>query len=295
MFDDRFILDVPGKAHRLVNYPDVAAFFEPRCDWENESQFKRPTPGFVTGPMDLHVLERARSRAGLDDCDRVPTDVCVLAAGEPANPAGTKFGGQPFWPEGRSWPTTKAGRPHRFLCQLNFADSHDVLDIDDLPEDVLCVTCPDEDWTWDLDFHWIAGNAKPQGDLDVPLFNEGQRYGALEGCWHGVRHRTFDYVGDRADDRAYAFADAGWMLSAAAATKIGGVPFEAQGADRSEGFVAQVASFGVSGNDPFQWLNMPSREGTPFERFGGLSFNDMGSFKLLLQPSGEVDFTIDSF
>ena len=39
-----------------------------------------------------------------------------------ADPAASRLGGQPFWPEGQDYPQSRKGRPKVFLAQINFSE-----------------------------------------------------------------------------------------------------------------------------------------------------------------------------
>lgn len=102
----------------------------------------------VTSPYDICTNEQLRRhfRAEFDWGPSIPVDVFIMADGEPENRWVTKFGGLPYRPANRAWPTDKDGAPLIFLAQFDFSDSLDITG--KLPGDVLLIF----NWKGGFDF-----------------------------------------------------------------------------------------------------------------------------------------------
>src|SRR5262249_23758240 len=89
----------------------------------------------ITSPSHICVIEqiRAKLRRMMKLERGAPTDVFIMAKGEPTKRHVTKLCGVPYRPAEIPWPTRK-GAPMLFLAQLCFADSKDITG--DLPGDV---------------------------------------------------------------------------------------------------------------------------------------------------------------
>ena len=105
----------------------------------------QPGGEILVGPGSLAVNEQLRAEALAGSCyrgSRIATDVFVWARGEAPNPAMTKIGGVPYRPRSLPWPRDGEGRRIRFIAQLCFADSRDI--VGDLPGDVLLIFGDDD-------------------------------------------------------------------------------------------------------------------------------------------------------
>ncbi|MFG0292725.1 MAG: DUF1963 domain-containing protein [Phycisphaerales bacterium JB050] len=129
-----------------------------------------------------------------------PADIFVFREGEPPSPYLTKFGGRPYWPVGRPVPLDESGNPMRFIGQLCFLDSLDIIDLE-LPGEVLVIF---DSW------------APTQGHERYESFSESkaavwvtraevEASGMASGLdsylnfvAHGQIHRTMDYHARRA-------------------------------------------------------------------------------------------------
>ncbi len=70
----------------------------------------------MTTPAELeHVLTTLRTHA-------LPAVKVTPLAKQPATPTASKFGGQPWWPQGKAYPHTQAGEPLFLLAQINLAE-----------------------------------------------------------------------------------------------------------------------------------------------------------------------------
>jgi Domain of unknown function (DUF1963) len=157
--------------------------------------------GLLSRPEEVAMLERLRARAyaRLPNLTRVPTDVCVWRAGEPARREVTKIAGLPFRRAGLPWPVAPSGEPLTFVAQFCFADSRDL--VPPLPGDVLLIFAAGEPsprpdirfqlkWGSGLSFEWTALGDFPLVDAaDIPL----TPWPVLP-C-HSALHRMWDYQG----------------------------------------------------------------------------------------------------
>ena len=139
-------------------------------------------------------MEQIRTRAGqLQDLGKtVPTDIHVLALGEPKRRDVTKVGGVPYRPRAKPWPETSDGKPMTFLAQFRFAESKDI--VGDLPGDILLVFAADLDFyeyedEEQLKFEWYPLGLRELIRRDAPVFKDRE----FVTCY-GVRHRTVDFL-----------------------------------------------------------------------------------------------------
>src|SRR5262245_4812542 len=112
---------------------------------ENHIQLMSPKWEIVVGPPTVAVNEQLRTEAVAGRSHlgkRLPTDVAVWARGEPRNRAITKVGGLPYRPSDAPWPSDGRGEPMRFIVQICFADSRDL--VPPLPGDILLVFGDDD-------------------------------------------------------------------------------------------------------------------------------------------------------
>ena len=153
--------------------------------------------GLLSLPEDIALLERLRASAyaRLPNLTRVPTDVFVWRAGEPARREVTKIAGLPYRQAGLPWPLAPSGEPLTFVAQFCFADSRDL--VPPLPGDVLLIFATgrpsprpdirfDLDWGTGLTFEWTAFGDFPLVEVaDIPPtpWPVLPCYGALRRLW----------------------------------------------------------------------------------------------------------------
>jgi hypothetical protein len=153
--------------------------------------------GLLSLPEDIALLQRLRASAytSLPHLTRVPTDVFVWRAGEPARREVTKIAGLPYRRADLPWPLAPSGAPLTFVAQICFADSRDLVPA--LPGDVLLIFAtgkrsPRPDVRYDLD--WGVGLTFEWATLDdFPLVEAAAIpptpwpvlpcYGLLERLW----------------------------------------------------------------------------------------------------------------
>jgi hypothetical protein len=244
----------------------------------------------ITSPHDLFSVEALRDRFALRVGRAVPADVFVFGMGEPPRPDCTQVGGKPYWPADRIWPADEHGSPYRFLAQINFADSTDL--VGPLPGDLLLIfTGEEDDWYWEpmrVHFEWVPLGAPvgPEVDRSTTSFAGGPFFGAIR--------RTADYpdaykmVPEPEIGRSY-------NLPILNGTKIGGVPHFIQGrANVSGQFLCQLGSIQAAAFTPYPWVNSPDPLGFAFDQTGiygaenSMVFGDMGSFYIFRDAEGQV-------
>jgi hypothetical protein len=191
---------------------------------EDHIQLMQPKWGIVVGPAAVAVNEQLKAEAlaaGARPTKRIPTDVVVWARGEPADRSVTKIGGLPYRPSDVPWPVGDGGQPLRFIGQLCFADSRDV--VPPLPGDILLVFGDDEALVAEAErlvFEWwplTTGSLVSQ----APAVDEE----ALVP-FHATLHRTED-----------------WDTAIFEGTKIGGMPrFIQDTPDVSDAFIGAIGS-----------------------------------------------------
>lgn len=239
-----------------------------------------PCGEILVGPGSLAVNEQLRAEAyagGRYGGLRVATDVFVWARGEAPNPAMTKIGGLPYRPRSTPWPLDEQGRPMRFVAQICFADSRDM--VGDLPGDVLLIFGDDDALIaapQSLALEWSRIGIS---DLVSELPQVGGE--ALAPCY-GVIQRTEDWP-DGLDAVEHTVGP--WRHFTFEGTKIGGVPSYIQGEPLVTGrFLASLGSISfVYPNDP------PINQSEPRGDYNDLMIGDMGTLYLFLDDwSGGV-------
>jgi hypothetical protein len=249
------------------------------------------SPQQITSPWDLYAVEALRDRHGLRFGNDFPTDVFVFGKGEPEDPACTKVGGRPFWPEEEPWPSQPDGSPCGFLAQFNFADSADLVGDDAAGCVLVIATNGQPDWLSDensLSFHWVDRRIANVAKLNVPsaIGNAGPFWGAV--------HRTADFP--NAYDAAYELNIAqSYNLPILNATKIGGFPhFVQKGLVTEREFLCQLASIQAAPEVPFPWVNQRQPLSIGFDE-GGMHhdtnsavFYDMGNIYMFFNDTGEI-------
>lgn len=227
----------------------------------------RPKWDIVVGPAAVAVNEQLRAEAlaaGRAPRVRVPTDVAVWAKGEPADRSVTKIGGLPYRPSGVPWPAGATGQPLRFVGQLSFVDSRDL--VPPLPGDVLLVFGDDDALVAEpgrLVFEWWPLTSRaltPQApDVDEAL-----------APFHAALHRTED-----------------WDNAILEGTKIGGVPRFIQEEPSVRGtFIGTIGSISVSPDERHPFVNIAEPRGWSDEN--DLMIGDMGSLYLFVDSHGQI-------
>lgn len=259
-------------------YPDAAAV-------EKHVRLMEPSGEIVTSPFHIAVVEQLREEAAaeLHDIPREPTDVFVLANGEPTDRRVTKIGGVPFWPRKQEWPMTDDGQPMRFLAQFCFADSGFIFQ--HLPGQLLSIFCSPSGYQADkLQFHWLGPR---ETDLvqpeDIPVSTD------LTPVF-GVLHRSYDYAELPDSMSRYRRSH---LLYRIQGTKIGGLPSWIQSEEDLPGrFLCALGSVDPEPRQPYPFVNMrdpiPSRRS---ERARYLMLGDVGSLYFFLDDDGEVRCT----
>lgn len=131
-----------------------------------------------------------------------PADIFVFREGGPPRPYLTKFGGRPYWPVGRPVPIDENGNPMRFIGQLCFLDSLDIIDLE-LPGEILVIF---DSWvpTEDRERYYSFGEPKAavwvtRAEVEASGIASGLD-SHLNFAAHGQIHRTMDYHSRRAFD-----------------------------------------------------------------------------------------------
>jgi hypothetical protein len=230
-------------------------------------ELMQPKWEIVVGPADVAINEQLRGEliaAGERPERRVPTDVAVWAKGEPSSRAVTKVGGLPYRPLDAPWPGADAGHPLRFVGQLSFVDSRDILA--DLPGDVLLIFGDDDALLAEperLRFEWWSLTTAPllarAPAVDQPL---APFYAAL--------HRTED-----------------WNDTVFEGTKIGGVPNFIQDEEVPSGrFIGTLGSISVPTDRRHPFVNVAAPRG--WSRDNDLMIGDMGCLYLFMESNGTI-------
>jgi hypothetical protein len=242
------------------NYPDQRAV-------DDHIQLMEPKWEIVVGPGTVAVNEQLRAEylAGAPYRGRrVPVDVAVWAEGESPDRACTKIGGLPYRPADVPWPTDSRGQNMRFVAQLCFADSRDL--VPRLPGDVLLVFGDDDallaepeglvlEW-WPLGIEALPSEVPACDEALAPL--------------HAQLHRTED-----------------WEQSVYEGTKIGGTPqFIQDDPSMAGAFIGAIGSISVPSDQRHPFVNVA--EPRDWSRENDLMIGDMGSLYLFLQTDGSV-------
>jgi len=234
---------------------------------EDHIQLMRPKWEIVVGPAAVAVNEQLRAEAlaaGERPGSRYPTDVAVWAKGEPADRSVTKIGGLPYRPSDAPWPVGETGESLRFIGQLCFVDSRDLVPA--LPGDVLLVFGDDDALVAEperLVFEWwplgLASLISQMPAVDEALTP-----------FHAVLHRTED-----------------WESAIFEGTKIGGLPKFIQDQPSTPGaFIGTIGSISVSDDGRHPFVNVAEARGWSHEN--DLMIGDMGSLYLFLGPDRKI-------
>jgi len=235
---------------------------------DDHVRLMRPKWEIVVGPAAVAINEQLRAEAlaaGEIPRRRVPTDVAVWAQGEPTDRSITKIGGLPYRPSGVPWPVGDAGQPLRFIGQLCFVDSRDLVPM--LPGDVLLVFGDDDALVAEperLIFEWWPLTTGP-------LVSQAPAEDEPLAAFHAVLHRTED-----------------WSDSIFEGTKIGGVPKFIQEEPPALGaFIGTIGSISVSLDERYPFVNVAEARGRSSE--ADLMIGDMGSLYLFMGSDGTIE------
>ena len=234
---------------------------------ERHIQLMRPKWGIVVGPGAVAINEQLRAEplATKDHKGkRYPTDVVVWAKGESSNRALTKVGGLPYRPAGLPWPVDEIGNPLRFIAQLCFVDSQEL--VPKPPGDLLLIFGDDDALVGEPDrlvFEWWP-LAPTQLISEVPARDD-----AL-APFYALLHRTDD-----------------WEDAIFEGTKIGGLPKFIQEVPECSGtFLAALGSISVATDELNPFVNVAEPRGWSHEN--DLMIGDMGSLYLFMGSDGMV-------
>ena len=127
--------DLPHACHQRLHLPD----YEEKL---SELDPRTLDTGEADSPSQVWGRERLRAAMDLSGIHQVPVDLLVWGRGAPSHPAGTKIEGMPVWPAVRPLPLEERNdwetpAQLRFLTQVNFADSLDILP--ELPGQMLSI------------------------------------------------------------------------------------------------------------------------------------------------------------
>lgn len=221
----------------------------------------------VVGPATVAINEQLKAEwldGGEVPQGRVPTDLFVWAKGEAPDRSLTKIGGLPYRPADVPWPTGDTGEPLRFIVQLNFLDSRDL--VPPLPGDVLLVFGHEDALVVHperLVFEWWSTPLRS-------LVTEGPAVDDELAPYYAVLHRTDDW-----DDAIYE------------GTKIGGLPsFIQEEPDVRGAFIGTIGSISVAVNARYPFINHPEPRG--WSRENDLMIGDMGSLYLFIDDTGII-------
>ena len=242
------------------------------------------SPGgeIIVGPSSIAINKQLRDEAFAKSAysrRRVPTDTFIWAKGEPKRRCLTKVGGLPYWPKDMPWPCESYGRPSRFIAQICFADSADI--IASLPGQVLLIF-GDNDALLDperLLFKWLPlgitdliTDIPPREDLLTPFY--------------GVIFRTEDWPDSISDlEGKYKYPQ---HIAIMEGTKIGGSPSWIQDEEPQSGrVIASLGTISVAFDQPWPFVNVPEPRGW-IDDDRDLKIGDMGLLYLFISSNGTV-------
>jgi len=257
---------------------------------EDHVRLMEPCGAIITSPYDIAVVEqlRAEATAGSSQVEKTPTDVFVLAWGEPADRRVTKIGGLPYWPNNRSWPLDDRGRELQFFAQFCFADSEFIRD--GLPGDILLIFGDSEEKSAEsLQCHWVSsGGSTPIDSSEAPQMKDA--FLPL----YGVLHRTYDYLAEQPAFSRYRGAE---QLSRIEGTKIGGFPRWIQQEEQAPGpFICALGSVCPKSEVPYPYVNSQEPIGLKEANdWGLLKWGDAGSIYFFLRDDGQVDWAYQCY
>ena len=257
-------------------YPDQRAV-------ERHINLMYPSGEIIVGPKSLAINHQLREEAfeGTSYAGaRAPTDVFVWGRGEPTMRCVTKVGGIPYWPADQPWPHGADGGPIRFIAQICFADSTDI--IGSLPGEVLLIL-GDNDALLEpelLLFKWL-----PLGIDNVVMEIPQKDQAGLLSPFYGVIHRTEDWPDAMNTLKVkYRYPQ---HIAVMEGAKIGGFPSWIQTEELLPGrFLASLGTISVGDQQKWPFVNMPE----PRQRDDSdLHIGDMGSLYLFIDSQGIVN------
>jgi hypothetical protein len=232
-------------------------------------------------------------------------DIIVWSWGEGSDLRRSRVGGRPVWPKGVAWPKGRKGKPMKFLCQICFADSLDILP--ELPGDLLVVLSEDGEDSlfpdrFDKSYNergmnfqsrngyiWQCYWLKLSDDLQVidhPLVRS--EHAPVHGSLFRF-NEAFEYDGSTENIVIpdWAVSLGAYQLFPMQATKIGGDPPWIQGVDKPDGyqFIGTICSYFFTHafpNAPVGWLG----------KYTDLNLGDQGIINLFYNKNNGF---IDSF
>lgn len=235
----------------------------------------------LVSPLHMVAVERYRAGLGLDNMPEGwrETDIFLMSFGTPPRRDLTQVGGLPYRPAHDPWPTRSDGVQLKFLAQIRFRESKDI--VRSLPGDLLLIFCSPEITVHDWRFEWRQLGI-PDSDLIVSHKDESQKPDFIQ-CF-GHRFRTFD---PPSVDSARGYG--GYLVLPA--TKVGGAitggNMFKMPSDRHFATLSSIAPlFGFE----HPWINVQSiiPDGTAYRRNGPVSFYDDFSANLFLNDDGTV-------
>jgi Domain of unknown function (DUF1963) len=251
----------------------------------------------ITSPRDLAIVEHVRRHmlATTDLGRTVPTDIFVMALGEPKLPYLTKVGGVPFRPRTKEWPRAKNGRPFSFLCQHCFIDSVDLFQ-HRVPGDVLLHFVDSEMALMGPECGEWCMEWQNLGDFELLTSDELPTQSFVPPSFHGQVCRYQEYPEDKAFE---AFEKTGYsgayLFATTQATRIGGTTWYIQGEEpaRDELLLCTLSSISLNPWTNYPFINHP--DPLPFgwsrraEREGlELMIGDVGCIYWFLNACGDI-------
>lgn len=255
----------------------------------------------ITGPFDACKLIRLRE-AVADQYDwgiGVPTDVFVMALGEPTDRSVTKLGGIPHMKRTSPWPQSRPGSPLLFIGQINFSDSLDI--VGELPGEILLIFAESRHCDPDsIQLFWSRpGNEELIRPEDVPPQPD-----SFTPCYGHV-FRTASYPKAKElfeGDPTFRGKPihSSFFLPTLHATQIGTAPFIANEWDNDPEIthLCTLASASPHLREPYPYVNQENPIQGPNELGKGPSTfltNDLGTIHILRNRKNEFYVELQSF
>ena len=252
------------------------------------------TQDCVTSPFCMAMHERVRRDLGLtpDLPGCVRADVFLFSAGPPPRRDLTQIGGLPYRAANRPWPVGPDGKRLRFLAQIRFRESRDL--VPQAGGDLLLIFASPQVEVDDWRMEWQSLDV-PESELvgpeHDPVLLEKFR------CF-GHRYRTVDYppgTVETNDMRTYVLA----------ATKIGGIEvsklsykrwsngdYLCEEGPKNAGYFATLASCQALIGHPYPWIDRERPIDYTTEHSDSYTFSlyDLWVASLCLRPDGSFDY-----